>query len=68
MGKNLEVLVERIEGDFYVARSYRDAPEVDGEVLIPLEDAKLKEGDFYFAEIFDYDEYDLFAHIKNNGS
>ena len=33
VGKDIKVLVEGVEGDFYIGRSYRDAPEVDGEVL-----------------------------------
>ena len=64
VGKKLKVLLERKEGEFYVARSYRDAPEVDGEVLIPENKKHLKPGSFYTAEVFDYDEYDLFAKIE----
>ena len=63
LGKQLKVLVDRKEGDFYITRSYRDAPEVDGEILIPIEKIPVSEGNFYSAEIYDYDEYDLFAHI-----
>ena len=60
-GKNLKVLVERREGNFYAGRSYRDAPEVDGEILIPYDGIELKEGFFYNTQVYDYDEYDLFA-------
>ena len=62
-GKKLKVLVEAVEGDFYIGRSYRDAPEVDGEVLIPLKNRKLKIGEFYLSEVYDYNEYDLFADV-----
>jgi len=62
-GKKLKVLVEAVEGDFYIGRSYRDAPEVDGEVLIPLKHRKLKIGEFYLSEVYDYNEYDLFADV-----
>jgi ribosomal protein S12 methylthiotransferase len=62
-GKKLKVLVEAVEGDFYIGRSYRDAPEVDGEVLIPLKSKKLKIGEFYLSEVYDYNEYDLFADV-----
>jgi ribosomal protein S12 methylthiotransferase len=64
IGSELKILVESLEGDFYVARSYRDAPEVDGEVLIPLNDGKIVPGNFYIAEVYDSDEYDLFARLK----
>ena len=61
--KILKVLVEAVEGDFYIGRSYRDAPEVDGEVLIPVNNRKLKIGEFYLTEVYDYNEYDLFADV-----
>jgi ribosomal protein S12 methylthiotransferase len=63
-GKELKVLVESQEGDFYVGRSYRDAPEVDGEVLIDIDDAEIIPGNFYVVQVYDFDEYDLFARIK----
>ena len=62
-GKKLKVLVEGVEGDFYIGRSYRDAPEVDGEVLIPAKNKELKIGEFYLSEVYDYNEYDLFADV-----
>jgi len=64
VGKKLKTLVEALEGDFYIGRSYRDAPEVDGEVLISMDDSRITPGNFYNAEIYDSNEYDLFAKIK----
>ena len=66
VGKKLKVLVEALEGDFYIGRSYRDAPEVDGEVLIEKRNNKLNIGDFYEVDVYDYNEYDLFAEILKN--
>jgi len=63
IGKKLKVLIEAIEGDFYIGRSYRDAPEVDGEILINKNGNKIKIGNFYDVLINDYDEYDLFGDI-----
>ena len=63
VGKKLKVLVEAVEGDFYIGRSYRDAPEVDGEILINKKNQKLKIGNFYDVEIIDYDDYDLFGDV-----
>ncbi|QQS35168.1 MAG: 30S ribosomal protein S12 methylthiotransferase RimO [Ignavibacteriales bacterium] len=62
IGKKLNVLVESSESGFYVARSYRDAPEVDGEVLIPHGKMNLDNGNFLTVEVYDYNEYDLFAN------
>jgi ribosomal protein S12 methylthiotransferase len=66
IGKQLKVLIERTEGSFYVARSFRDAPEVDGEVLIPINGYDATEGNFYDVEITAANEYDLFAKLINN--
>lgn len=63
IGKKLKVLLERTEGEYFVARSYRDAPEVDGEVLIPVNGYDVKEGNFYDVEITEANEYDLFAKL-----
>jgi ribosomal protein S12 methylthiotransferase len=66
MGKKLKVLVESKEGDFYVGRSFRDAPEVDGEILIDSRGNEIFPGEFYMVQIYDYDEFDLFARLTNN--
>lgn len=63
IGKELKILIERIEGEFYIGRSYRDAPEVDGEVLIPIQNGKIIPGSFVNALVYDANEYDLFARI-----
>jgi ribosomal protein S12 methylthiotransferase len=64
LGKTLKVLIDRIEGDYYIARSYRDAPEVDCEVLIPIKNNNIKLGEFYTVKVYESDEYDLFAEIS----
>ncbi|MEO8398186.1 MAG: 30S ribosomal protein S12 methylthiotransferase RimO [Ignavibacteriaceae bacterium] len=66
LGKNLKVLVEREEGNYFAGRSYRDAPEVDGEILIPKNNSEFVIGNFYTANVFDYNEYDLYAKVINN--
>jgi ribosomal protein S12 methylthiotransferase len=63
IGDDMRVLCDRIEGDFVVARSEFDAPEVDNEVLVPLADFNGSPplGDFVDVEITDAEEYDLMA-------
>jgi len=61
IGMELSVLIDRKEGDFYVGRSYRDAPEGDGEVLIDSSRLRLQTGNFYMCEVYDSNEYDLYA-------
>ncbi|GAB6282745.1 MAG: 30S ribosomal protein S12 methylthiotransferase RimO [Ignavibacterium sp.] len=62
--KKLRVLIDRIEGEYFIGRTYRDAPEVDGEVLIPIKNNKINIGNFYDVEIIDFDEYDLYGNVK----
>ncbi len=68
IGQKLRVLIDGREGDYYIGRSYRDAPEVDGEILIPVSGQKITPGEFYMAEVFDFNEYDLYANISPGGS
>ena len=61
--KEITVLIDNEEDDFYTARSSRDVPEVDCEVLINKKDNTLKLEQFYNVKIVDCDEYDLFGKI-----
>ena len=63
VGKTLQVLVDRKEGPYYVARSEHDSPDVDNEILIPAEDLYLRIGDFYRVIITGAESYDLFAEL-----
>ncbi len=62
VGKTMKVLVDRLENDFYVARTEFDSPEIDNEVLIPAT-YKLVVGDFYRVKINKAEQYDLFGEI-----
>ncbi len=62
-GKTLRVIIDGTEGDYFIGRTERDAPEVDGEVLIKADKASIKIGEFYDVEIYDSNEYDLFGKI-----
>lgn len=66
IGKKMKVIIDNIEGEFYIGRTEKDAPEVDGEVLIKADNNKLKIGNFYDVEINDCNEYDLFGKIVNS--
>ncbi|MCB0762643.1 MAG: 30S ribosomal protein S12 methylthiotransferase RimO [Flavobacteriales bacterium] len=60
IGKQFNVLVDKVEGQFYVARTEFDSPDVDNEVLIST-DHFLRVGDFATVEIIDADSYDVYA-------
>lgn len=63
LGEELKVLIDRKDGDYYYGRTEFDSYEVDPEVLIPVNEAKLKIGDFYMVRITDFEDYDLFGEV-----
>ena len=65
IGKTLKVVVDRLEGDYYVARSEFSSPEVDPEVLIPAGEGTLQVGRFYEALVYDATEFDVYASVLN---
>ncbi len=64
LGKRMRILVdEAVPGEeFAWGRSYRDAPEVDGLVGVPMNEA-IGEGEFLEVRVTDVTEHDLFAEI-----
>ena len=61
VGKTLKVVIDRLEGDYYVGRTEYCSPEVDPEVLIPAQERPLTIGDFYDVIITDSEEFDLYG-------
>ena len=62
VGQEMKVIVDRKEGDYYIARSEFCSPEVDPEVLIKA-DKRLRVGQFYQVRITSSDEFDLYAEL-----
>ena len=46
IGKTMEVVIDREEGGYYIARSQYSSPEIDPEILISKEDGMLNIGEF----------------------
>ena len=66
IGQTMTVLVDDLEDEFpvAVARSYADAPEIDGNVFVEdIDKSQIKAGDLLEVEITDADEYDLYAKL-----
>jgi ribosomal protein S12 methylthiotransferase len=59
-GKIMKVLIDRREDKFFVGRTEYDSPEVDQEVLIPVE-YNLTPGNFYQVFITQSTDFDLFG-------
>jgi len=60
VGKVLRVMIDRREEEFFAGRTEYDSPEVDQEVLIPVE-YDLSPGNFYDIMIMQAAEFDLFG-------
>ena len=63
VGRVMRVMVDSRQGDYYVARSEYDSPEVDQEILIPCELRQLRRGKFYDVRITGTEDYDLFGEV-----
>lgn len=61
VGRVENVLVDRKEGDYFVARSERDSPEVDNEVLISAKDHFVRLGDFVKVRLDRAEAFDFYA-------
>ena len=61
VGKTYKVIIDRREGDYYVGRTEFDSPEVDPEVLIPVNEGRLYKGHFYKIQIKSADVFDLYG-------
>lgn len=56
-----KVLVDRIEGDYYIGRTQYDSPEVDDEILIKMNDAEIQIGDFIMVKLTKADYFDIYG-------
>lgn len=63
VGTTEKVLVDRIEGDYYIGRTQYDSPEVDDEILISVDSAELNIGDFVNVKLVKADYFDLYGEV-----
>jgi len=62
VGQTLKVIIDREEGEYMVGRTEYDSPEVDGEVLIKL-NQDIKIGEFHTVLITSSDMFDLYGEV-----
>lgn len=62
IGQTLKVIIDRIEGDYFIGRSEFCSPEVDPEILISKQNV-LEIGEFYQVKIIDAEEFDLYGEV-----
>jgi ribosomal protein S12 methylthiotransferase len=63
VGLVFKTIIDRKEGEHFVGRTEFDSPEVDNEVLIPVEGNDLKIGEFYNIRINKADFFDLYGEL-----
>lgn len=76
VGTTQRVIIDRREGDYFIGRTQADSPEVDCEVLIPVESlefslersSELSVGEFYDVRITGYEGVDLYGELATINS
>ena len=63
IGKTMQVVIDREEGNYYVGRTQYDSPEVDPEVLLLKDENEVEIGQYYTVEITAADEFDLYGKV-----
>ena len=63
VGSEMKVIIDRLEGDWYIGRTEYDSPEVDPEVLISSVTEGLVPGKFYNVRIAGADDFDLYGEV-----
>jgi len=65
VGKTIDVLIDEVDEDGAVGRSYANAPEIDGNVFVDS-DTPLSPGQLVRVTVTDADEYDLYATVVDD--
>ena len=62
IGQTMKVVIDRLEGEYFIGRTEFDSPEVDGEVLLSA-DQDLEVGNFYQVKITGSEDFDLYGEL-----
>lgn len=63
VGNTYKVLIDRVDGDYYVGRTEYDSPEVDNEVILSAKDNYLRIGDFVNVNVDRAEDFDLYGSV-----
>lgn len=65
IGKTYKVMIDRLDGEYFVGRTEYDSPEVDNEVLIPAAESEnyASIGRFVQVKINRAEEFDLYGNV-----
>lgn len=63
VGKEVKVMIDKVEGDSYIGRTEADSPEVDNEVIIPKSSGYARIGDFAQVKVTEAGPFDLYGEL-----
>jgi ribosomal protein S12 methylthiotransferase len=63
VGKEFKVLVDRVDGDYFIGRTEFDSPEVDNEVVLNAKENYVRIGDFVQVKVNRAEDFDLYGTI-----
>ncbi|NLI71317.1 MAG: 30S ribosomal protein S12 methylthiotransferase RimO [Bacteroidales bacterium] len=64
IGQTLKIIIDREEPNYFVGRTEFDSPEVDQEVLIPIDSQGVQIGEFYEVEIINSSDFELLGKLS----
>ncbi|MEJ5054268.1 30S ribosomal protein S12 methylthiotransferase RimO [Sphingobacterium sp. MYb382] len=63
IGQTFKVMVDRVDGDFFIGRTAYDSPEVDNEVVLDAKTNYARVGDFVNVLVDRAEDFDLYGSI-----
>lgn len=63
IGQTFKVLIDRVDGDYFIGRTEYDSPEVDNEVVVDARTNYARIGDFVEVKIDRAEDFDLYGDI-----
>jgi ribosomal protein S12 methylthiotransferase len=63
IGNTYKVLIDRIDGDYFIGRTAYDSPEVDNEVILDAKTNYARVGDFVQIKVDRAEDFDLYGSI-----
>ena len=66
IGTTYKVLVDRVDGDYFIGRTEYDSPEVDNEVILDARKDYARIGDFVHVKVDRAEDFDLYGKIVSD--
>lgn len=63
VGQTYKVLIDRVDGDYFIGRTEFDSPEVDNEVVLDAKTNYARIGDFVEVKVDHAEDFDLYGTI-----